>query len=227
MSLKSDCIAAWNLDGNSNDSTGSHNAVAVGVTYSAVTGSNIQAAYMDGTATIKATSFALGSNDFTFTIRCQRSTTGSQQYILGTISAAGQNITASILIRFDLGNTVTAFAFQGESVVTITSSSTFSSTSSWYNIVYRRTGSTLELIVNNISEGTASITGSINTSVSSFGIGCAGEYNSQKFNGYIDYVNYFNVSINNFNLDTLYKSGNGLQYPFHTGGFITWFNSQF
>ena len=227
MSLKSDCISAWNLDGNSNDSAGSRNAEAVGVTYSAVTGSNIQAAYMDGTATIKATSFALGSNDFTFTIRCQRSTIGTNQYILGAINAAGQNTSGSILIRFDLGNTVSAFAFQGSSSVSITSSSTFSSTSSWYNIVYKRTGSALELLVNNISEGTASITGSINTSINSFGIGCAGEYNPQKFNGYIDYVNYFNVSINNFNLYTLYKSGNGLQYPFYSGGFITWFNSQF
>lgn len=227
MSLKSDCISAWNLDGNSNDSAGSNNATAVGVTYSAVTGSNIQAAYMDGTATIKATSFALGSNDFTFTIRCQRSTTGTNQYILGSINPSGQNASASILIRFDSGNTVSAFAFQGSSSVSITSSSTFSSTSSWYSIVYKRTGSTLELIVNNISEGTASITGSINTSVFSFGIGCAGEYNPQKFNGYIDYVNYFNVSINNSNLYTLYNSGNGLQYPFYSGGFITWFNSQF
>lgn len=226
MDLKTACKHAWNFDGNALGNASSNNCSAVGVTYSTVDGCNGQAAYMNGSATLKATQFNVGNNDFTFIWRGQRGTTGSIQYMIASIASSGQNITISIIIRFNSDNTISAYAFHGVDFEVITTTDTYTSTSAWYHVVFRRSGNTLELFIDNVSKGTTSLTVAVNDSISSFGIGNAGDFTSFRFNGYIDYVQYFDSALPSDALYSLYNGGKGLQYPFAINGFLTYFMSK-
>ena len=215
MSLKSSCVNAWNLDGNSNDSAGSNNGTDVGVTYSALSGAIGQAATYNGSATTKVSCMALGTNDFTFVVRLKRGTTGTTQYFLGAVNALGQNTSINILGYFNSSNQLLFIAYSGSStIVNFGPATIFSSTSTWYNVVFRRTGSTFSIKVNNTNSASATSSSSINSSASSFGIGCGGDFATLKFNGSIDYAHYFNAYLSDADLTTLYNSGNGIQYPF-------------
>lgn len=214
MSLKSSCVNAWNLDGNSNDSAGSNNGTDVGVTYSALSGAIGQAATYNGSATTKVTCMALGSNDFTFVVRLKRNSLGTQ-YFLGAINSLGQNVSANILIYFNSSDQLLFTAFSGASaVISIGTATVFNSTSNWYNVVFRRNGNTFDSKINNTNISSGSYAGALNNPAGGFGIGCGGDYATLKFNGYIDYVNYFNSYLSDADLTTLYNSGNGMQYPF-------------
>jgi len=103
------------------------------------------------------------------------------------------------------------------------------SLNTWYHLVAIYTDSTVQLYINNVEQTTPSSAGSIDfsdlTGTASDnlyvgGIGTQTSYDdiNEFFDGYIDEVGIWNSSLNTTEINELYNSGLGNQYPFSVAG---------
>jgi hypothetical protein len=145
-----------------------------------------------------------------YTVASKYSTAAST----GGFSLALFNNAGTQEVRFTCYNSVTGLDASSNKVVTL-------STGVWYHLVGTFDSSVgSKLYINAVNEASANDTGALlNPSARNFTIGCQnydGTNNVRFFDGIIDEVGMSSRTLSQTDVDTLYNSGAGLQFPFTT-----------
>lgn len=138
--------------------------------------------------------FDLASAVFTIDLQSKVNVDGTQLYLAGQLDAAGEaNANSAWFIKRTAGNKVQAGVVQGVVVTTVTSTSNFT-TGAFMHIEFLRTGNILRLYINGAQEGgDIAFTGAVNNSSAVYGIGVAGAFVTNPFNGWIDEYRHSNI----------------------------------
>lgn len=129
----------------------------------------------------------LGTRDFVIEGRARFTGAAGTQYLMGQAAASGLNTTLSVGINRDASNRLVAFCCNGATVIGSCTSAA-QAVDTWFAWAYSRVGSTFRLSINGVSVATASSGLTVNDSVSSFAIGCLGDFNGAYFNGWQDEI---------------------------------------
>ena len=223
MSLLTNIVAYYKLDGNSNDSVGSNNGTSVSVTYSLGNGKINQGGGFLTTlpSSIGLPSGTKQSGSFTYSFWMNPTTLTppfSQAYIHSDWSGAGRNF----LI---LQNNQNFLINNGNG---ISSSDTVSTgniiTLGWQHIVFTRNVNVISLYRNGIlaTSYTSAYSGGATsnlTKIGADGLATAG----YGFGGAIDEFGIWSRALNATEVTSLYNGGLGLSYPFSNSNFFQLF----
>jgi hypothetical protein len=133
--------------------------------------------------------FILGSGNFTIDMWIKAATNGVDLYFSGHCDAVGGASTNSAwyFLRSSATNVINFFVVQGTGAVGMSSTTALTIAKGWTHIAAVRNGSTMLLFVDGVAEGSASITGAVNTSTNAkVGIGSLGNFTSNPWNGWFD-----------------------------------------
>lgn len=223
MALKDNVSAYYKLDGNSLATVGTNNGVDTAVTYSTANGKINQGAGFNGTSSrIKiadSTDYTFGSADFTINVWIKRSAvSGARESFLGQCDTGGT--VASISVEFDItaANKITCYAMQGTGTVYSAASTGSIADTNWHMITFVRDAGTLRVYIDGIADGTGTITGAVNDSTNSMGLGILGDYTALAYGGAIDEFGVWKVKLTPSDITQLYNGGAGVQYPFNNPG---------
>lgn len=93
------------------------------------------------------------------------------------------------------------------------------STGTWYHFMFVKNGTTGEVFINGISEGTATTTATLHNSTANFAIAsAAGSAYDGGFDGRMDEVSFYNTALDYGNILDLYADGAGIPYAEAAGG---------
>jgi len=210
MSLTTNLVAYYKLDGNSNDSVGSNNGTDTSVSYSSSYGKINEGASFNGSSSRIWTNNNLGlstSSDKTFGMWYYR-TGGATSFTLDYRNNTGGNFS---LIFFTNGTGGINFNCKGTDVVISSSLST----NTWYYLTATISGTTLTAYINGSSIGSGTI-GSGTASTNNLSLSCYADASGGYFQGYLDEVGIWSRALSSTEVSQLYNSGAGLQYPFTT-----------
>lgn len=190
-------VALLHFDG-SHGSTSIIDSSTSGLTWTAFGNAHVnnadvgygQALALDGTGDYVGTpanaALNMGSSDFTYEGWVYRTSGSARTGLISQSNAAGQNSSASVHIEVNASNQIEAFAAIGSSTTTSIVSSTLS-LNVRYHFAFVRIGGQVELFLNGVSQGTASISGAINSSVEQMRIGMS-NFQSTGVTGFMDDV---------------------------------------
>jgi hypothetical protein len=221
MSLLTNLISYWKLDGNSNDAVGSNNGSDTAITYNAGNGKIVQGAGFNGT-----TSKIVGANNtnvpLNATIQCWIKTSTIQvglTFVGGYILAAGGG-------EFDFVEDNSGYfnvrAWDTDGVAAISVSSGSLADGNWHHLVGvlstpggAGTTSTVTLYVDGQAQtaDTDTFTGNFNTMPFKIAIQ---QHFAYYFTGALDEVGYWSRALTSGEVTSLWNGGAGLAYPLTT-----------
>jgi hypothetical protein len=135
--------------------------------------------------------FALGTSDFTFSVRFKVTAAGGTQLLMaGQMDGAATPATVSFYIeRQASNNTIRALFGHGGSNTTVASTTAFTDVlnTGWHHLLVVRSGTTLYLLIDGALEATTTgFSASINDSSDDFRVGAGGEVAGGSWIGYLD-----------------------------------------
>lgn len=215
MALTDNLLAAYNFDGNSNDSFGANNGTDVSIVYNSSYGKINQGALIDAaTDKISFADWGLGTGDFTVSIWMKPITS----LVNGTnIVFSKQANTPSYGVYWGLIINTGLFEFDhyDGSTDNFFFGTTSVSLGTYYHLVVTRAGDTVSLYVNNSLE--ASQTG---YATRNFGGAILNGLGNQVLNAATGNYDILQVwkgkALSAGEISQLYNGGAGLQYPFTT-----------
>jgi hypothetical protein len=129
--------------------------------------------------------FALGNGNFTIECWIYNNTTGGFRHIVGQGSNPPSTINKSFYFFKSNTNKLVGSLASGTTSYDATSSADLP-LNSWTHVAFVRNGNTTFLYINGSVDGTASVTGvTVNNSANQLGVGSAGEFPTDTWNGYI------------------------------------------
>lgn len=214
MSLTANVVAFYNLDessGNATDATGNGNTLTNTGTVTYEAGKINNGARNDGgsrrlSANINGLTSA-SNNTWAFWYKPVANT----GYIVDHWPTTN-NIRCII---YDDGNGIRMFANGNEVDGGAMSTGTF------YHVIVTKTGTTWELFVNNVSQGTTTTGGLSYTNNSNFSLLNPADGFGASANAVIDMVGFWNEALDSTDRSTLYNAGAGVQWPFGGGATLT------
>lgn len=219
MSLLTNLSCYYKLDGDANATVGTNNGTGTNVTYPA--GLINQGASFVGTGNISvadSTDFTFGSADFSVSIWVKFALPNVRYIFVGQINSTGVTASGSFTIQRMADNTIVGNAMTGSTSNLATSTVTITD-SNWHHIVFLRDGTTTRIYIDTVASGTANVsTNSINDSSEIIGLGQGGNNTAFRLNGMVDEFGVWKRKLTTTEITQLYNSGNGLPYPFSTGG---------
>lgn len=227
MSLLTNLVAYYKLDGNANDSTGSHNGSISGATYTS-SGKILGAYLFDGSNDYISTfSPNFGSSSFSISFWFKTSTSQSEKYMIGEYGTTsgisyyvlriGQNVSnmgtnkLSILLRSSANEAVFSAAVSSGAI----------NDGAWHHavIIVNRTTNQVIGYVDGTNTLTASryFAGNFNGSLATMYLG-AQHYPTGTidgyWNGYLDEVAFWDKILTTDEIASLYNNNSGFSYPF-------------
>jgi hypothetical protein len=214
MSLTTNLISYWKLDGDATDATATHNdGTPTDITFNTGNGKINQGAGFNGTTSqIKGSSVNIATNA---TIECWFKTTqsiaGHYPIFFGFKVASGY-VSFNINLQADTGKIE---LFLRSSVGTENAAVdpvTVYNDGNWHHAVGVKTGLGIELFVDNVSKGTATIvgsTGNFNGAIPIFG----SQIDSDFYSGALDECGYWSRALTSGDVTSLWNGGAGLAYP--------------
>lgn len=137
-------------------------------------------------ATVDSTDFTLGAGDFTIDFWFNANgNTFSSLFLAGQLNSTGAAASSSWEVLIGAGG-VSFIAYQGAASVLVTGVASFSGTAVWTHVAVVRSGATLSLYLNGVLGASVGISGAINDSAASLGVGRAGDFPNNPWSGYID-----------------------------------------
>lgn len=213
MALTDNLLAAYNFDGNSNDSFGTNHGTDVSIVYGSSYGKINQGALIDAaTDKISFADWGLGTGDFTVSIWMKPITSlVNGTNILFCWNATSPNVYWGLVINtglFEINH------FNG-STDNFFFSTTSVSLGTYYHLVVTRAGDTVSLYVNNSLEASK-----IGYSTRNFGGAILNGLGNQLINGATGNYDILQIwkgkALSAGEISQLYNGGAGLQYPFTT-----------
>jgi RHS repeat-associated protein/uncharacterized repeat protein (TIGR01451 family) len=148
-------------------------------------------AFFDGTAdglqTVDSSDFTLGSENWTIDLWVKRAVTGTSQGLVGQNNTSSLQASASIQI-YIASDKVKVYLVRNDGISTVTATSAGTIDTGWHHIAVVRNGDTVQIYIDGVADGSASVAGwTINDSSSKLGVGMLGEYTAgYSMNGWID-----------------------------------------
>ena len=208
IAILDNLISYYKLDeasGNLVDSKGSNDLTNNSATYGA-TGIINDALTFDGVSDYLTGSF---SKTFTaYTIQAWIKTSSVTNNWGGIISDSGQDMLLRRNINTDKLN------FQSVAAGFAIVSTDVFDTDNWIHVVATYDGTTAELWMDGVSQGTDGGTGSV--AITTFEIGRNEQINANKWEGEIDEVGVWDRALSDAEVALLFNSGSGKAYPFST-----------
>jgi hypothetical protein len=208
----SSVAAYWKLDGNSNDAKGSNNGSDTNVSYSTSTGIINEGAGFDGSSSgINVGQMASGLVNVSISawIKTTASTTNEliAQQRDGT-NGLGQ-------WKFEIVNgKVQFYTERGGHGSGAVDGNSFVADGNWHNVGVTQNDSTYTFYVDGVQDGSVTQGDAIAYDTPSGSIGYDRRDGNEYFNGDIDEVGVWNITLSGSDFATLYNSGAGDQYPF-------------
>ncbi len=171
----------WTAAGNANTDTAQQK---FGLTSLATDGTG------DFVTTPDHANYTLGAGEFcvdTF-FNCT-ATAGSFEMLCGQLDAAGvANANSAWYIAREVGNTIQAVVVEGTTATTVVTTTQFTNAvnTGWHHVRFLRIGNTLKLYIDGVDEGSNTFSGTVNNSTGALGVGCAGDFTSDPWTGWID-----------------------------------------
>lgn len=212
-------LSYWKFDeasGDAVDVISSLNAVNTSVTYGA--GKLNNCAIYNGSAyhTVADNAAIKPSSDISISAWLYITSTSSYQMIL----AKGENTGDTRSYEMRCFGTTTRIEVQmrtGGGSYDASQCTTAIGLNTWAHIVYTRTGTTHKIYINGVSDTlSSSVTTSGTIDYNADNLWFGQRNGGLRFNGKIDEVGIWNVALTQAEIDTIYNSGSGLQYPFAT-----------
>jgi hypothetical protein len=131
--------------------------------------------------------FTLGSGDFTIDCWFYRNgAIGAFEFLAGQSDSSATVASQTASLQLSPTNVV-QFRVSNASASTNVNGTTAFTTNGWNHVAGVRTGNILRLFVNGVQEGgDVAFSGAVNDSTSVYGVGCAGSFPSNFWNGFID-----------------------------------------
>ena len=126
---------------------------------------------------------------------------------------------ALVIRREEDGNKIRVSASDGTSGTDIiTGSTAITNSTGWFHAVLTRSSNSFTLYINGSSDGTGSYSGSLfdNSEPIEFGQG-NGTNNSERLDGYLDEIAFWNKALTSAEASALYNSGSGLSASSNSG----------
>jgi hypothetical protein len=149
-------------------------------------------AFTGGTSWIRtpdSTDFTLGSGDFAidFRFKCN-ATSGTVAWLSGQVDNAGSAASTSFAVLRQVNDKLLCYVGQGAATINVQSTTTFNSTTNtgWHQGALQRRGNLLELYIDGVREASAPITGAVNDSANSVGVGVGGDIPGAGWVGFLD-----------------------------------------
>lgn len=217
MSLLTNIVSYWKLDGNSTDSLGINNGTDTSITYNAGNGIIIQGAgFTKAGSSLIATAFQFttGTNAKSFSIWIKPTASLLRGWAIGGGVDSANNAFGLFLGTDGTGDLV-FFGNGGANDLSITTISG----GVWSHVVVTYDGTTLTAYVNGSSAASALRT--LATSAGNTNIGRRTD-NTASWDGAIDEVGVWSRALTAGEVTQLYNGGVGLQYPFssNNSGFL-------
>jgi|ERR1035437_2435557 hypothetical protein len=221
MSLLTNLVAYYSLQGNSNDATGNgHTGSDTAISYSTSYGKISQGALLNGSSSVITiadnAALQFGTGDFTISMWVDFS---SLPGAAGAFIFFSKASPLEIYAYNNGTNTIWSGGLPGDSTTAI-------SATTWYFVTLTRISSAVVLYVNANSIKTA--TSSVSVSNSGTAISLGTRPSIDFFPGYIDEVGIWSRGLSSTEVTQLYNSGTGLAYsafapPASTGNFFAFF----
>jgi hypothetical protein len=128
---------------------------------------------------------------------------------------------ALVIRREEDGNKIRVSASDGTSSTDIiTGSTAITNSTGWFHVVLTRSSNSFTLYINGSSDGTGSYSGSLfdNSEPIEFGQG-NGTNNSERLDGYLDEIAFWNKALSSAEASALYNSGSGLSAASNSGNY--------
>jgi hypothetical protein len=202
----------WKMDessGNAADSVGSSDLTNTNVTYSS--GKINNASVYNGSSAVLSSSDVSGSDSWTANLWINVSVKQGS-YILSKDGSGNR----AFVINMGGDGTIEVDAWNSSETQYSAYEVGYLSTGTWYMItaVWDSSAETLSLYADTTLLNSVSITGTAeNNSSSAFYVGGHPAGGDNWYDGYVDEVGYWDRALNGSEIDDLYNSGAGLQYP--------------
>ena len=224
MSLLTNLISYWRLDGNSTDSVGSNNGTDTNITYSAGNGKIVQGAGFNGTTSkIVGSTITVPTNA---TISCwfktSQTPSGNYPEIFGFSHLNESPYSIFAITGVDATGHIRAVLIDSNVTVAQVETSSNYNDGNFHFAVAVKTGGKVELFIDYVSKGTdtKTFTGNFDNSsmiMGDYGVGI--DY----YSGAIDECAYWSRALTQNEIQILYNGGRGLQYPFYQGNMFLLF----
>ena len=213
MALKTDIVAYWKMQGNSDDDVGSNDGADTSISYGTSYGKIDQGALFSNSSGSLMKISNSGQFDFdgeafsiSFWIKPTNWDTG-KSYTLIDFEDAGWG---GWLLRHE--RTLTYLSGNNDQQL----SDGKPTTGVWTHVVFTSNGTNGKMYYNgslNYTQNSLTYNGN---STSDYGLGCNTGDNNQSYYGSMDEVGIWDRELTSAEITTLYNSGSGLQYPFVT-----------
>jgi hypothetical protein len=145
----------------------------------------------DAVTTPDSSAFTLGTSDFCLEAWVYWRALTGQQFFAGQADSSGANTSSSFSLQKAVTtNKITAFVFNGASIIATLTSGAAVAASQWYHIALQRSGSSFALHIDGVLEASASTATGINDSSNLLAIGRLGEYTLNTHDGNFDDVRF-------------------------------------
>ena len=222
MSLLTNLVSYWKLDGNSADSLALNNGTDTSITYGTSYGKINQGALFNGTSSYISlgtqSALSLQSN-MSISVWINVNTlpaSGSLNNILSKYSNQTNAGGYDLRLYNNSGTQVIEFIVSTGTAIASALYVYTLSLNTWYHLVATNDGTTSTLYLNGTSVATATIGNPGPSTNSTPNIGCLDLVGSFErfFNGDIDEVGVWSRALTSTEVTTLYNGGAGLSYPF-------------